>query len=290
MMSNEVRVAVFHQAATLAKQGRSASMAASPFADTNRLGSLPADADFSIRPFLSGPPMLAQRSPSVDAPTYHRPVPFAGYAPPRHLSEAAVLSRAPSAPVIPRHILTQQLGGLPPSLDLQHGRSLEPSISRALLQNPRGAFGHPPLPNHMQAGIGGQGSTTSWLNQAARPHLAHNTDLTRMMLEELAISKVFQKGLGGQLDGSINSHFSHLVAPATPTALQGLAVSASPIADYVGPQTQRFQSSMDGIVSSNFLPDSVGTLVPFNALVPLSGRGKVPPLHGWVLLFSAPSL
>eukprot|EP00884_Botryococcus_braunii_P006185 jgi/Botrbrau1/15568/Bobra.0274s0010.1 len=249
--NNEVMAAALHKAAaTLVQQQRSASISASPFADPNRLGSLPFD-DFNARSFITGgPPLLTQRSPSMDAaPSFRRPMQFStGYNnAPRHLSDAVAMSRAPSAPVIPRHVLSQQLGGSLPPLDLQHGRSLEPSINRALLQKSHAAYTHTPLPTHMAPG-----PAPAWMSSSGGASLPHNMDLARL-LGQMTISNAMQKGLSGHLDPSMVNNYSSLAGP-TPNSLHGLAVSSS---DLQGLHASGLASPLDRFVSSSFLSDTL---------------------------------
>lgn len=258
ILNNEAMAAALHQAASLVQQQRSGSISASPFADPTRLGSLPFD-DFNARSFIAGGPLLTQRSPSMDAaPMHRRPMQFSsGYNAPRHFTDAVAMSRAPSAPVIPRHLLSQQLGGSLPPLDLQHGRSLEPSIKRALLQNPHAAYGHPPLPTHMAAGMPGQGTGPSWMSPSGGASLPHNMDLARL-LGHMTMSNAMQKGLNGHLDPSMVTSYS-LGAPTTPNGLHGLATS-----DLPGLHTSGLPP-LDRIVTSSFLSDTLEPTLHLNA-------------------------
>lgn len=261
--------AAFQNVQGLAQQGRSASVSLSPFADPARLGSLPADADFA-RGFLSGAPLPTQRSPSMDVlPSFRRPMAFAPYRAPRNFVDTATLSRAPSAPVLPRHLLFQQMRQNSSVLELQHGRSLDPAtINRALLHGSHGMFGGLPVQNPLPvAGLGAQQSPglPSWLSPGgAAPLGVQEMDYMRLLgqLQQVGLDHALQKGVSGSLDHSgLLPGFPNFAPPLASSPLPPLAPGGD-----VHLQNPTFNgTSLDGMVAS-FLPDTTVRSLPCRLL------------------------
>lgn len=262
VMTAAAAAAAFQNVRGLAQQGRSASVNLSPFADPAlRLGSLPPDADFA-RGFLTGPPLPTQRSPSMDVlPSFRRPMAFAPYGASRNFIDTATMSRAPSAPVLPRNLLLQQMRHNSSALELQHGRSLDPStINRTLLHGSRGMFGSLPVQNALPTGLAGQQSpgVPSWLSPGAGAPLgAPQMDYVRLMgqLQQVGLDHhALQKGVSGSLDhGGLVPGFPNFVPPLASSPLPPLPAAGDMHLQGHAPAFNA--SALDGMVAS-FVPDA----------------------------------